>query len=77
MAVLKLLWAWWKPIAHRIGNFQARVILVLFYFLLFAPFALGVKLLSDPLRLKARAAPEWLQRSRGEGDALAVARRQF
>ena len=76
MAILKALWAWWKPIAHLIGTFQARIILTLFYFIIIAPFALGMKLLSDPLRLRVRAAAEWLARP-AEDDIPAVARRQF
>ena len=41
----------WKALAHIIGNFQARVILFIFYFVVVPPFALIVKLFKDPLTL--------------------------
>lgn len=44
-------WERWKVIAHKIGNFQARLILVIFYFVIVPPFALIVKLFKDPLTL--------------------------
>ncbi len=51
MKGIKTLWQAWKNIAARIAAFQARLLLTLLYFL-FTPFALGVKLFSDPLRLR-------------------------
>ena len=72
---LKWLWTRWKAIAHKIGDFQARGILSLFYFIVLAPFALGVKILSDPLQLKSRKG--WLIRDHQEGNPADLARRQF
>jgi hypothetical protein len=77
MRLLKLVWERWKLIAHAIGDVQARVLLSLFYFVIVAPFAAGVKLLSDPLALRARAVPGWLPRPAGADDAETQARRQF
>jgi hypothetical protein len=55
----KRLWEGWKRLAHRIGNFQARVLLTLLYAILVFPFGVVVRLLADPLRIKHR--PEaWL-----------------
>jgi hypothetical protein len=51
-AALRRLWAGWKRVGRKIGDFQARVLLTLFYFVILAPFALGVRLLADPLGLK-------------------------
>jgi hypothetical protein len=45
-------WARWKVIAQTIGNFQARVLLSVFYFSVVPPFALIVKLFKDPLMLR-------------------------
>jgi hypothetical protein len=45
-------WARWKVIAKIIGNFQARLLLSFFYFLVVPPFALIVKLFKDPLMLQ-------------------------
>ena len=72
---LKALWRGWKSVAHKIGDFQARLILSIFYFLILAPFALGVKFLSDPLQLKSRKG--WLERLTLEENPKDLARKQF
>ncbi len=56
---LKRAWAGWKKIAHKIGNFQARVLLTVFYGVLVLPFGLAARLFSDPLRIK-KAPVQWL-----------------
>jgi hypothetical protein len=53
-ARLAALWARWVVIAHAIGNFQARVLLSVFYFVLIPPFAVIVRLFKDPLELRPR-----------------------
>ena len=75
MATLKLLWAAWKHLAHKIGNFQARLLLTVFYFVIVAPFALKVRLFSDPLQLSASKG--WHLRSDHTGDSVLYARRQY
>jgi uncharacterized membrane protein len=56
-------WQRWTVIARVIGNFQARVLLSLFYFVVVPPFALLVKLAKDPLRLRlAAGATAWTER---------------
>ena len=77
MRILKLVWARWKVIAHAIGDVQARIILSVFYFAVVGPFALMVRLSSDPLRLSPQLTPVWLPREPAPGDALSAARRQF
>jgi hypothetical protein len=57
--VLKRYWQSWKPVAHAVGTFQARVLLTLFYAVLVLPFGLFVRLFSDPLRIKSRPT-QWL-----------------
>jgi hypothetical protein len=70
-------WEWWKRIARRIGDFQARLILVLFYFVIFAPFAILVRWLSDPLAIKPGTARGWLVWRKKESAAMEQARQQF
>ena len=65
----------WKVIAHKIGEFQSRLILSVFYFVIFAPFALGLKMFSDPLQL--RSFHGWTARNDGEGAPEENSRRQF
>jgi hypothetical protein len=74
MQLLKRAWAAWKRIAHAIGNFQARVLLTLFYAVLVFPFGMGARFFSDPLRIKRRPS-QWLDRP-NEAHDLEWARRQ-
>jgi hypothetical protein len=71
---LKRLWEGWKKIAHKIGNFQARVLLTVFYAVLVLPFGLAARLFSDPLRIKKRPT-EW-QDHPDEPTDMAWARKQ-
>ncbi len=48
-----------KDLLIRIGSFQARLILAVFYFTLLAPFALAARWFADPLDLQR---PGWLER---------------
>jgi len=48
----KRAWQAWTKIAHSIGNFQARVLLTIFYAVLVFPFGMAVRLFCDPLRIK-------------------------
>jgi hypothetical protein len=57
--MLKHAWETWTRLAHKIGNFQARVLLTVFYGVLLLPFGLAVRLFSDPLRINRRPT-QWL-----------------
>jgi hypothetical protein len=76
MILLKTIWAAWKIIARKIGDFQGRLLLSVLYFVLLGPFAFVVKTFCDPLRLRPAVVPDWLQRSTIEVDRLVHARRQ-
>lgn len=52
-------WEGWKKIARKIGDFNARVILTIFYFVLMLPFALLVRFLTDPLHIKEKSPKRW------------------
>ena len=71
------LWEGWKRIARKIGNFQARIVMAIFYFTVFCPFALAVRWGTDPLAIKANAPCGWQPLSPPEGSHLERARKQF
>ncbi len=75
MRILKRLWEGWKRVAHVIGDFQARVILTIFYSVLVLPFGLVVRLLADPLHIR-RLPERWHERPAETTDAE-WARRQW
>jgi hypothetical protein len=62
MDILRKVWQAWKRIGQFIGDQLGRVVLTVFYFTLFMPFALGVKLLGDPLAIRPQGRPKWLER---------------
>ena len=47
-------WQAWTRLAHKIGNFQARVLLTILYGVVVLPFGLVVRWFGDPLRIKQR-----------------------
>ena len=70
----KKLWEGWKRFGQMIGDFVARVVLTLFYFTIFVPFAIGVRLLSDPLQIKQLPSEFWQPRSTGDQNLEEVLR---
>jgi hypothetical protein len=70
------LWQAWKRIARRIGDFQARVLLTVFYYAVLGPFALLLRLRGGALALQPGSSGGWRRREEPAGDALAQARRQ-
>lgn len=71
------LWARWKPFAQRIGDFQARVILTVLYMIILAPYALFIRFIKDPLKMRQSAGRSlWISTS-SEPATLEKARRQF
>lgn len=73
--MFKRLWEAWKRLAHRIGTFQARVLLTVLYAVLVLPFGLAVRFLADPLRTK-RPLAEWLDHP-NDPMSMEWARRQW
>jgi hypothetical protein len=73
--VFTMLFARWKVIAHKIGEFQSRLLLSFFYFVFFAPFAVGLKMFSDPLQIKSFHG--WSTRRDVEENSVESARRQY
>ncbi len=53
--MLRKLWSHWLTLARKIGQFQSRIILTLFYFVFVTPFGLAVRLLADPLHMRRRS----------------------
>lgn len=70
-------WGRWKVVAHVIGNFQARLLLSLLYFVLIPPFGLLVRILMDPLQLRRRSRESFWLATPPKGQSLSDARRQF
>lgn len=52
MKVLKAVWKKWLPIAQAIGNFNAQVILTIFYLVIILPLGIIFRLFADPLNIR-------------------------
>jgi hypothetical protein len=70
------LWERWKWIARKIGDFQARALMTLFYFLILGPLAMVICWRSDPLAIKPGTPRGWGGREESEGVPMEHARRQ-
>jgi len=74
---LRRTWDWWKVFATEIGNYQGRVLFAFFYFIVVTLFGIGVRLFSDPLKVKRGGRTTcWLERSSVKHD-LEAGREQF
>ncbi len=71
------LWEGWKRIGAKIGNFQARVLLAIFYAVFLAPFAVMLRWLNDPLAIKPGSKRGWLPRNDQQASPEELAKRQF
>jgi len=69
------LWQGWVKVAKKIGDFQARLILSVFYLLVIIPIGLIARLFADPLGLKKNRAT-WESKP-SSTPRLEDARRQF
>jgi hypothetical protein len=70
-------WGRWKAFSLRLGGFQSRVWLSLFYFIFISPAAIIVKAFSDPLGIKkCGRESHWLSKKE-TGSDLSQYRNQF
>ena len=72
----RMLWKGVKVFLVKVGEFQARLVLRLFYMVVVAPTGLIMKLFIDPLRLQRQCGSGWKPKQLGESDSH-HARRQY
>ena len=77
LSMPRRLWEWWKRVGKKIGDFQARLLLSFFYFVIIAPFSLVVRWGSDPLSLKPNTPRGWTLRDDVGEAPLERATKQF
>ena len=66
MVLVKNFWHHWKEFGQFLGNWLGRVVLTIFYFTVFVPFGLGVRLFADPLQIKKQPDEFWRPRPTGD-----------
>lgn len=74
LSFLRKFWKVWKRFGQFIGDIVGRVVLTIFYFTIFLPFGLGVRLFGDHLDTKRKIDPSWRKRTADEA-TLEQARR--
>jgi nitrate reductase gamma subunit len=75
--VFKKRWQSWNEFSKRMGSFQSRILLSLFFFVFVSPFAIAVKMFSDPLHLKYQSRTSWWIPKKEIRNELEEFRRQF
>jgi hypothetical protein len=76
LTLIQDFWHGWKAFGQFLGDWLARVVLTIFYFTIFVPFGLGVRLFGDPLKINTLPAELWRPRSTGD-QKLEEIQRQF
>jgi hypothetical protein len=66
-----------KRVARKIGDFQARVLLTIFYLFMIGPFAVVIRWGADPLGIKSREPRGWSPRAPQKGTPMERAMEQF
>jgi hypothetical protein len=75
--LLRQAWERWKAFAAEMGEFQSRILLIMFYFVVVTPFGLATRLFSDPLRSRAKSQSSfWVDRPAASA-TLEEGRNQF
>lgn len=74
---LRQLWQHWVRAAKVIAEFQARLMLTIFYFLIMGPVALCFRLFSDPLHLRRSDKLYWPAAPVAGERNLADAKKQY
>ena len=62
MNVIRKIWVGWKRFGQFMGDVLGRLVLTIFYFTIFLPFGIGMRLLADRLDTKQRNKPQWGER---------------
>jgi hypothetical protein len=75
MQLIRAVWSRWKAIAEKIGLFQSRLILTLFYFVLLLPIGLIFSLFKDELKIKEKRKSAWIEKI-GQCETLEAMRKQ-
>lgn len=73
--MIRRVWETWKSFGRFIGDLLARIVLSIFYFTIFLPFALAAKLFGNPLGNRKVKESLWEQREQ-HTDTLENAQRQ-
>ena len=63
MKALRKVWEAWKRFGQFMGDMFGRLVLTIFYFTLFVPFALGVRFFGDPLAMRPSTRVKWVERT--------------
>jgi len=57
---LRKIWNGWKRFAKKFAQVQSEIILFIFYYLLFTPYGLLLKIFGhDPLQIRKRKTSTW------------------
>ncbi len=75
--LLLRLWHGWQELGRHIGDFQARLLLTVFYFTVFVPFGILTRLFLDPLHVRKGVYQSGLNSRKTLDTDIPSAQRQF
>ncbi len=67
----------WKSFSSALGNYQSRLLLGVFYFLVVTPFGVAIRMLGDPLHLRQAKGSCWALRQTPPLSSLEESKKQF
>jgi hypothetical protein len=76
-SLFRRVWEGWKNFAQVMGDFQGRVLLIWFYFVIVTPFGLIARFGVDPLHLKENTGNSFWKDFPVKNEQLEVARKQY
>lgn len=76
MFFFKLVWDRWKLISQKIGLFQSRVILTIFYFTFILPIGIIFSIFKDVLNIKTLPNSTWIRKIK-QTETLEEMRKQY
>ena len=74
---LRRWWERWKAFATEMGNYQSRMLLAFFYFIVVTPLGIPLRLFGDPLRLRQVGGSSFWVERRPVSQGVEKAREQF
>ena len=63
MQLFKKIWTIWKSTAYKLGLFQTRVTLTIFYFILLLPIGIVFTFMKDGLGIKDQKKTRWIRKT--------------
>jgi len=76
MFTLKQIYSKWELVAYKIANFQAKFLLMIFYFIILFPVGIVFSFFKDKLKIKKNYSTTWVNKE-NSSDTIDKLRHQY